>query len=537
MKGCPKCGQRFTGEEEFCPQDGEALLPIEGDETDPLIGTTLEGRYTIQKKLGEGGMGVVYDAIHTVIGKRCAVKVLRSDIAGEASVSERFIQEARSAAAIGSEHIIEITDFGRTPDNSPYFVMEYLDGKSLQGVLTENPKLTLSRALHIADQCCDALAQAHAAGIVHRDLKPDNLILVKKGKDPDFVKVLDFGIAKVASENKRLTRTGTIFGTPQYMAPEQAAGTAIDKRVDIYSLGIILYEILSGRVPFEADTFMGVLTKHLYEEPIPPRSLTPPVNIPVSVEAIILKAIAKNPDKRFQTMEELQENIRAVIRGEDPACASEIIRNSTLPPSPSRVVGEAMGTYAVDRSSTGRGKVSLAAIVGALAVVAAGVVLAVLFLGRDSDDRVDGAIAGEAVGAAALVPVNPLPDTDTAAGTVRLMSEPQGAMLYQGTSAIGALPREVPRPSGKQAPTVYRLEKEGFETMEVSVAGDTPETFEIHMAPVAAAASEGEEKKAASADDDAQEKDRDREKRKKRRRKRKTASDGMPVKDLKQWED
>ncbi len=536
MKGCPKCGQRFVGEEEFCPQDGEALLPIEGDETDPLIGTTLEGRYTIQRKLGEGGMGVVYEAIHTVIGKRCAVKVLRSDIAGEASVSERFIQEARSAAAIGSEHIIEITDFGRTPYSSPYFVMEYLDGKSLQGVLTDNPKLELFRALHIVDQCCDALAQAHAAGVIHRDLKPDNLILIQKGKDPDFVKVLDFGIAKVASENRRLTQTGTIFGTPQYMAPEQAAGTAIDKRVDVYSLGIILYEILSGRVPFEADTFMGVLTKHLYEEPIPPRSLSPPVDIPVSVEAIILKAIAKNPDKRFQTMQEFQENIRAVMNGREPPCASNILRNSTLPPSPSEVVGEATGSPVLGKAAKGKRRFPLFLVVGGLAMAAACVAAVMLLSGGETGDNRAGTTPAGAEGEAVVVPVQPPPEPEAPASSIRLTSRLEGATLYKGTTAIGALPQEVPRPEGNQSPTVYRLEREGYEPLEITVFGDMPETFVAEMRPIAAALPEEVEKKAASAND-VKVKKHNPEKRKKRRKKRKSDADGIPVRDLKQWED
>ena len=346
MKACPKCGKRFLGNEEFCPTDGQTLADLDDKKLeDPLVGTTIDGRYQVEKKLGEGGMGVVYLAKHAVIGNKCAIKVLRGELTGEGEVSERFIQEARAAAAIGNDHIIQITDFGQLPDGSAYFVMEFLDGLALHDIIEESPTMAAERALHIMIQCCEALAAAHTSDIVHRDLKPDNIFLVRKGGADDFVKILDFGIAKVQSseQGKRLTKTGMIFGTPQYMSPEQAAGSGVDARTDIYSLGIIMYELLCGHVPFEADTFMGVLTKHLYEEPIPPRRLVPPIDVPQNLEAILLKAIAKKPDKRYQTMSEFAQDLRAVSEGRTPDIVYDQMRDTATttvpPPSPTQVVG------------------------------------------------------------------------------------------------------------------------------------------------------------------------------------------------------
>ncbi|MGB0681039.1 MAG: serine/threonine protein kinase, partial [Polyangiales bacterium] len=237
---------------------------------DPLLGSTLAGRYEVVRRIGEGGMGFVYEGRHAIIEKPVAIKVLRDDVSGKPDVVERFRQEAKSASRIGHENIIDISDFGVTPSGQNFFVMELLNGEDLANVLARETTIETGRAVRIVLQCCLALGAAHSKGIVHRDMKPENIFLIHRNGRADFVKIVDFGIAKMTDLEsvggagaRKLTKTGMIFGTPEYMAPEQAAGKPLDHRVDVYALGVILYEMLCGRVPFVGETFMGILTQHL----------------------------------------------------------------------------------------------------------------------------------------------------------------------------------------------------------------------------------------------------------------------------------
>ncbi|HEX2569526.1 MAG TPA: serine/threonine-protein kinase [Polyangia bacterium] len=272
-----------------------------------MIGRTV-GNYIIREKIGEGGMGAVYRSEHPRIGRSVAIKVLRPEYNQDPQIVARFFNEAKAAHDIGNEHIVEILDFGELDDGTSYIVMEWLSGQSLAALLRAEPHPPLARTLHIITGIGHALAAAHAHGVVHRDLKPDNIFLVQRGQDRDFVKVLDFGLAKLLqqsdSQHHLKTRTNALFGTPAYMSPEQcrADHRNVDQRSDIYALGVILYEMATGRRPFIANDFTGLLLAHVTEAPPAPRSLDS--SLPEAVEATILRALEKQPERRFQNVGE-----------------------------------------------------------------------------------------------------------------------------------------------------------------------------------------------------------------------------------------
>ncbi|MFO0626092.1 MAG: protein kinase [Polyangiales bacterium] len=295
--------------------------PPPGDDHVDLSGRTIAGRYRLQRRLGEGGMGVVYAALDERIDKQIAIKVLREEFVRRQDVVARFTQEARSAGRIKHENVLDVTDYGRTEDNGFYIAMELLVGTDLAEVLTRERTVVPERGIDIAIQICRALAAAHREGVVHRDLKPENVFLVRSDDGREVVKIVDFGIAQLkdgAEGGRKLTRTGMIFGTPEYMSPEQAAGKPIDLRVDVYATGVILYEMFTGRVPFFGDTFMGVLTQHMFEAVPPMRQVNPECAANEDLESVILKALSKDPAQRYATMNELAEDLQRVRAGLRP---------------------------------------------------------------------------------------------------------------------------------------------------------------------------------------------------------------------------
>ncbi len=327
IKCCPECAQHYSADSMFCPFDGTRLqdtvwVAPTDPSVDPLLGTTVDGRYVVQRVLGEGGTATVYEVVHKSLSRSFAMKVLRHDVANDDSLATRFIQEARATAALKHPHIVSITDFGRLPDWTPYFVMERLVGHTLAHVCKVGGEIALDRALDIVMQVASALTVAHEAGVIHRDLKPENLFLVghtdDAAADRDDVRVVDFGAAKIAGAT-RITKTGIVFGTPHYMSPEQASGQPVDHRADIYALGVIMYELFAGHLPFEGDTLMGVLTKHMFVEPPPfAAARTRPVDKETSrllgaLEGVTLRALAKRPEQRFQTMAALATELERTV--------------------------------------------------------------------------------------------------------------------------------------------------------------------------------------------------------------------------------
>ena len=308
MKKCPKCGIEYPDSTTLCPSDGVALEKTD----DSLIGTILAGKYRVDARLNEGGMGTVYRATHVLMEKTVAIKVLRPSLAADEKIVARFSREARAASRISHPNALSVTDFGEDENGTVFLVMEFLSGKTLKQLIRDEGPLPLSRAVDITRQVGDALNAAHAQGVVHRDLKSDNIMLSDMTAG-DHAKVLDFGIAKInepegGPRDAALTAPNLVIGTPQYMSPEQCSQESeIDARSDIYSLGVILYEMLVGHVPFAAESPTMVMMKHL-QEPVP-SVLDERKDLPPAVGRVIARAMAKLPGNRYQNVAELIEDL------------------------------------------------------------------------------------------------------------------------------------------------------------------------------------------------------------------------------------
>ncbi|HSY23756.1 MAG TPA: serine/threonine-protein kinase, partial [Polyangiaceae bacterium] len=448
---------------------------------DPYIGKTIDGRYLVEAVLGEGGMGVVYRGRHKVIDKKVAIKVLRGEMASDTELTERFLQEARAASAIGNPHIIDISDFGQLPDGLTYFVMELLEGKNLSAAIaaTKGP-MPPPRIYAIAKQIAEALAAAHAANIIHRDLKPDNVMLVNRGQEKDFVKILDFGIAKVGGGSKKVTRAGSVFGTPHYMSPEQAAGAVVDHRTDIYALGVILYELASARVPFDADNFMGILTQHMYKAPVPIRALVPEVDVPPGLDAVVLKCLTKKPEGRYASMGELLLDLEKLERGVLPDAVSEMMARSggfNVPADYFRSAMPAPVPATPSMPPKSRGPV-YTAVGGGAAVLAGLVAIGLAMRGGAHDVRVETTVvpptALVAPPVAPPLPKEPVtaaaPPPAPVASTEVLMSVvPGDATIKRGNQDLGTSPVALHLAPGESA--VLEVSRKGFKPTTVTVDG------------------------------------------------------------------
>lgn len=318
---CPHCGELHPREAKACPMTGR---PMPGAF---IAGQVLDGKYRIVRHIADGGMGAVYEAEHLHIGRTVALKTLHAELAKNEEIVARFQMEARAASAIGHEHIVDMIDMGRTPDGALFIVMEFLRGENLAERLQSlGGRMPVGRAAHVIKQVLEALVAAHAHRIVHRDLKPENVFLIHRGTDPDFVKVLDFGISKMLADPK-LTQTGLVLGTPYYMAPEQARGEPADHRADVYACGAMLYRLVTGRVPFDAPNFNALLFEIAGGRYTPPRAIVP--EIPQAFEQIIMWAMALDLNYRYSSADHF---LQALAPYAEPVVAAPA-RPATAPAS------------------------------------------------------------------------------------------------------------------------------------------------------------------------------------------------------------
>jgi serine/threonine protein kinase len=306
MKKCPQCGREFKDVTTLCPSDGTVLKR----DADTLVGKTLADKYRVDEFMSEGGMGTVYRGTHILMDKKVAIKVLHPALASDDTIVARFSREAKAASRISHPHALNVTDFGESEDGVVFLVMEFLNGSTLKEIVRSEGPMPLPRVVEIMRQVCGALEAAHAENVVHRDLKSDNIMLIDVGGG-DWVKVLDFGIAKIqekGGQDPELTAPNLIIGTPQYMSPEQCSqASEIDSRSDIYSLGVILYEMLAGHVPFAGESPTAIMMKHLQDEP--PSILDERNDLPEEVAQVVKRSLAKKPEDRFQTVGDLTQSL------------------------------------------------------------------------------------------------------------------------------------------------------------------------------------------------------------------------------------
>jgi serine/threonine-protein kinase len=332
MKACPKCGNEYPDTTTLCPADGVALEKT----GDSLIGQVLAGKYRIEERLSGGGMGTVYRGTHVLMDKTVAVKVLRPSLAADEKIVARFSREARAASKISHPHALSVTDFGEADNGVVFLVMEYLSGKTLKEIIREDGPMQLPRAVEILRQVGGALDAAHGEGVVHRDLKSDNIMLLSSS-GTDYAKVLDFGIAKIkepeGTYDPGLTAPDLVIGTPQYMSPEQCSQSPdIDARSDIYSLGVILYEMLVGHVPFTGDSPTAIMLKHL-QQPAP-TVLAERNDLPEAIGRVVARALEKRPEERYATVADLVEDF-TIAAGMEPVGTNSAanFKRVELPPT------------------------------------------------------------------------------------------------------------------------------------------------------------------------------------------------------------
>ena len=470
MRTCPTCGTVYPNRTSgTCPADGTMLVSAQefaALRSDPLMGATLAGRYHIIGRVGTGGMGTVYRAEQVGLARHVALKVLKADASYDRETVARFQREAKAMSMLLHTNTVRVFDFGEDPSGHVYLAMELLEGELLTARSDREATLDPREAIRIVQQILRSLSEAHTKGLIHRDLKPDNIYLAKiEGHAEPVVKVLDFGIAKVFRDDGKPidqleTQAGTVFGTPRYMSPEQAQGKPLDPRSDLYSVGVLLYQLLVGHPPFIDDDAVVVMAKHIRDQPEPPRKAAPERPIPASLERVVMRSLEKDPGSRLSTADELDQALTACLVDveRERVLVSEGRRSSDL----LVVAGRELPRQAVAISAA---VVCVALLVGGIAIATSGN---------------DAAASTTAVTVRTLPsPVTPPPPVvaaaPVAARTVRVSSEPPGAELWQGGTQVGTTPHtfvvDATTPAG---PLEVRLV--GHDPAAVDLRGAAPET-------------------------------------------------------------
>ncbi len=470
-------------------------------------GQTLDGRYVVERRLGEGGMGAVYEGRHLLVGRKVAIKFLHAEFAGQEEIVKRFYREAQAAAAIRHKNIIDVLDVGLSQRGEPYLVMEYLEGESLATMLHRSGRLDLPTAAGVFEPALFALRVAHDKGIIHRDLKPDNIFIAHNPDEPPTIKLIDFGISKFSGDSGRsqLTKTGSAMGTPAYMSPEQARGDkSLDSRTDIYSMGVVLYEVLTGALPFSGEHYNELLINVLTASPRPPREAFP--GFPADAERLVMRALSKDPAERPQNATEFLDELKqtsgfgarqehltrmassAVDRtfaagdlgGElsqsDSAAASDVYAKMRHDATP--------GSWSATRTEEPkRGRPKIAIVGGAAAAVVAAVGV-VFFLTNRSSEKTP-LVAPASAPVAAAAPSSSQARSAARTGTVfiTVTGAPPGAKITFDGAPVQENPFKVLR---RDASFVLSVEADGYEPFKALVSTKADKIVDAVLQPLAA---------------------------------------------------
>jgi serine/threonine protein kinase len=460
-KVCPQCGSEYETTDRFCPKDGSPLRPKAGG--DPLVGRVIADRYLVLALLGEGGMGRVYLGEHVKMNRQCAIKVMSPTLVNDAESLQRFAREASNAARILHPNVAAVFDYGES-EKIIYLVMEYVDGESLSTILAREGKLDPRRAIELARQIADGLHAAHELGIVHRDLKPDNVIIAHSRSGREIPKVVDFGIAKALTEAPQdaLTRSGLVIGTPEYMSPEQLLGDPVDARADIYSLGCILYQMLTGTPAFSADTREQMIRRRLHEAPPHLREVMP--DLPSRLDTLIVHMLARSPADRLASAAEARDQLDPALAmgGWDP----RVITAPSLSPGSSAAVASAANDP-LNRPTMPLPRQKLSARrVGGGVLIGAGLLLASLYLWSER----------------AMQPASPAP-AKVAADTTPATATPQ-ATPAAPESLAAAVRSALMKPDSASAPAV-KLPATPYDTKPIDELARAIKTGDIENVQVA----------------------------------------------------
>jgi len=457
VKTCPVCGKEYPDTSKFCPVDGSTLRAA--SPTADLVGQVVADRYAIIKKLGEGGMGAVYLGEHVKMGRKSAIKVMNPSMASDPDAISRFNREASNASRISHPNVCQIYDFGETPDGIIYLAMEFIQGAALTDIIEQEGALPPLRAVRILRQSADALAAAHDLGIVHRDLKPDNIMVVQGRDGADVVKVVDFGIAKAVAGDEagqKVTKTGLVVGTPEYMSPEQLSGDKLDGRSDIYSLGLVFYRMLTGVLPFQADSAQETMIKRLTDAPMPLATARPDIAFPPGLQPVLDKALARTPSERYAVATDFARDAETAVGGAavpgtrvaepvttaatqlmDAEHALKAHRARPAPPTATRPAVPAK-------------KFPLVPVLGGVAGVGAIAVVAVMTMNRTPKSP---AIQAPADTGKAAAPAPPPGNPQTAANTTPAGGRPGSTEAPKPTQTGGKQPVQRPQPTAAQTPS------------------------------------------------------------------------------------